>query len=101
MSFLRAARAALAGQSCHRRILVAVVGIVILAGLSLSCGSSSTTITSPRNHSAYVTLPANGSVVLMSINGASGAISVGAQTPKQEGLSPTGLALSPSKKFLY
>jgi len=100
MSFLRAARAALAGQSCLPRILVAVV-IVILAGLSLSCGSSSTAITSPRNHSAYVTLPANGSVLLVSIDGASGVISVGGQTPKQQGLSPTGLALSPSKKFLY
>lgn len=101
MSFLRAARAALAGQSCHPRILLAVVVIVILAGLSLSCGTSSTGITTPRNHSAYVTLPANGSVLLVSIDGATGAISAGAQTPKQQGLSPTGLALSPSRKFLY
>jgi len=101
MSFLRAARAALAGQSCLPRILVAVVVIVIVAGLSLSCGSSSTAITSPRNHSAYITLPANGSVLLVSITGATGAIQVGGQTPKQQGLSPTGLALSPSEKFLY
>jgi len=101
MSFLRAARAALAGQSCLPRILVAVAVMVVLAGLSLSCGSSSTAITSPHNHSAYVTLPADGSVLLMSINGASGAISVGGQTTKQQGLSPTGLALSPSGKFLY
>ncbi|HMD18440.1 MAG TPA: beta-propeller fold lactonase family protein [Terriglobales bacterium] len=101
MSFLRAARAALAGQSCLPRILAAVVVIVILAGLSLSCGSSSNAITSPRNHSAYITLPANGSVLLVSITGATGAIQVGGQTPKQQGLSPTGLALSPSEKFLY
>jgi 6-phosphogluconolactonase (cycloisomerase 2 family) len=101
MSFLRAARAARAGQSCHPRILLAGVVIVVLAGFSLSCGSNSTGITSPRNHSAYVTLPANGSVLLVSIDGANGAISAGAQTPNQEGLSPTGLALSPSKKDLY
>jgi len=98
MSFLRAARAALAGQSCLPRILVAVV--VVLAGLSLSCGNSSTTTAVPT-HSAYVTLPVNGSVLLLSIDGANGVISGGGQTPHQEGLSPTGLALLPSKKFLY
>jgi 6-phosphogluconolactonase len=100
MSFLRAARAALAGQSCLPRISVAVAVVVILAGLSLSCGNS-LTVRTPPNHSAYVTLPANGSVLLMSIDGASGAISPGGQTTQQEGLSPTGLALSPSGKFLY
>jgi 6-phosphogluconolactonase len=99
MSFLRAARAALAGRSCHSRILVAAVAI--LGGLSLSCGSSGGNVTSPRNHSAYVTLPANGSVLLVSIDGKTGIISIGAQTPRQEGLSPTGLALLPSRKFLY
>jgi len=39
MSFQRAARAALAGQSGLPRILVAIV-VVSLAGLSLSCGNS-------------------------------------------------------------
>src|SRR5271168_2731745 len=99
MSFLRAARAALAGQTCLPRIFVAVVVIVILAGLSLSC--STTTKTIVPTHSAYVTLPATGSVLLLSINGANGAISLGGRTPQQEGLSPNGMVLAPSKKFLY
>src|ERR1700681_3175976 len=100
MSILRAARAALAGQSCLPRILVAVVVIVILAGLSLSCGSSSHSTSGP-NHNAYVTLPARGSVLLLHINGATGAITLGAETPQVQNTSPTGIALLPSKKFLY
>src|SRR5229473_7627366 len=99
MSFLRAARAALAGQSCLPQILVAVVAVVVLAGLSLSCGSSHGT--SGHNHDAYVTLPARGSVLLLHINGATGAITLGAETPQVQNTSPTGIALLPSKKFLY
>jgi len=100
MSFLRAACAALAGQSCLPRILVAVVVVAVLAGLSLSCGNSSHG-TSGSNHNAYVTLPARGSVLLLHINGATGAITLGAETPQVENTSPTGIALLPSKKFLY
>jgi len=100
MSFLRAARAALAGQSGLPRILAAifVVIIVLPAGLSLSCGSGSL---GRPNHNAYVTLPNDGSVALLHINGATGAISVGFQTPQVGGTTPIGLALLPSKKFLY
>jgi 6-phosphogluconolactonase len=100
MSFLRAARAALAGQSCLPRILVAVVIVFVLAGLSLSCGSSSHSTVGP-NHNAYVTLPSRGSVLLLHISGATGAITVGAETPQVQNTSPTGIALLPSKKFLY
>src|ERR1700674_5140217 len=100
MSFLRAACAALAGQSCLPRILVAVVVVAVLAGLSLSCGNSSHG-TSGSKHNAYVTLPARGSVLLLHINGATGAITLGAETPQVENTSPTGIALLPSKKFLY
>jgi DNA-binding beta-propeller fold protein YncE len=100
MSFQRAARAALAGQSGLPRILVAVV-VVSLAGLSLSCGNSSSSgTTRGLSHNAYVTLPATGSVLLLHINGATGAITLGAKTPPPN-TSPTGLALLPSKKFLY
>jgi 6-phosphogluconolactonase (cycloisomerase 2 family) len=98
MSFLRAARAALAGKNCLPRILVAVA--VILAGLSLSCGNSTHSNTGP-NHNAYVSLPARGSVLLLHINGATGAISKGAETPQVQDTTPRGLALLPSKKFLY
>jgi len=100
MSFLRAARAALAGQSCLPRIFVALVVVVVLAGLSLSCGNSSHAKSGP-NHNAYVTLPARGSVLLLHINGANGAITVGAETPQVQDTTPTGIALLPSKKFLY
>ena len=102
MSFLRAARAALAGLNCLPRIPVAlvVVAVFVLAGLSLSCGSSSHG-TSGHNHNAYVTLPARGSVLLLHINGATGAITLGAETPQVQNTSPTGIALLPSKKFLY
>src|ERR1700687_4352705 len=101
MSFLRAARAALAGQSCLPRILVAVVVLVVLAGFSLSCGNSSHSTPTGPNHSAYVTLPARGSVLLLHINGATGAITKGAETPLVQDTTPTGIALLPSKKFLY
>jgi len=97
MSFLRAARAALADQSCFPRILVAVV--VVLAGLSLSCSSYNGTAV--PDHNAYVTLPATGNVLVLHINGSTGVITAGAQTPQVEGTSPNGLALLPSKKFLY
>ena len=102
MSFLRAACAARAGQSGLPRILVAllVVIVVVSAGLSLSCGNSSFKATAP-DQNAYVTLPALGSVLLLHITGATGAITQVAQTPPTENTSPTGLALLPSKKFLY
>src|ERR1019366_4536193 len=102
MSFLREACAARAGQSGLPRILVAllVVIVVVSAGLSLSCGNSSFKGTAP-DQNAYVTLPALGSVLLLHITGATGAITQVAQTPPTENTSPTGLALLPSKKFLY
>ncbi len=100
MSFLCAARAALVGQSVLRRILP-LVAVVILAGLSLSCGNSSHGTPTGPNHNAYVTLPQKGSVLLLHINGATGAITLGAQTPQVQDTTPTGLALLPSKKFLY
>src|SRR6202140_1583997 len=104
MSFLRAARAALAGLNCLPRFpmayVVVVVAVVVLAGLSLSCGSSSHSTSGP-NHNAYVTLPSRGSVLLLHITGATGAITLGAETPQVQDTTPTGIALLPSKKFLY
>ena len=98
MSFLRAARAALAGQNCFPRIIVALA--IVLAALSTSCGSGGRQIRVP-NHNAYVTLPSEGSVLLLYINGQSGAITLGAKTPPTLGATPTGLALLPSRQFLY
>jgi 6-phosphogluconolactonase len=98
MSFLRAALAALTGQSGLRRMLLAATAVMVLAlaGLFLSCGNKSA-----PNHLAYVTLPAKGNVLLLQINGSTGAVTAGAQTPQVQGTSPTGLALTPSKQFLY
>ncbi len=101
MIFLRAARAALVGQSGLRRMFAAVVMILVLAGLTLSCNNSSSATRTAPNHNAYVTLPARGSVALLHINGATGVITVGAETPQTVGTTPNGLALLPSKKFLY
>jgi 6-phosphogluconolactonase (cycloisomerase 2 family) len=98
MSFLRAARAALAGQSFPGFILAVV--IVVLAGFSLSCGNSHHS-TAGRDHNAYVTLPNHGSVLLLHITGSTGAITTGAETPRTQDTTPVALALTPSKKFLY
>jgi 6-phosphogluconolactonase len=107
MSFLRAAaRAALADQnalqSSTRRIPHRILATlaVLLAGFLPSCGGSSHPSSTP-SHNAYVSLPAKGSVALVHIDGATGALSLGAQTPQVQGTSPKGLALLPSKKFLY
>ena len=103
MRFPRAAGAARAGQSGLRRIVAApaVVVILFLAGLSLSCGSNSSLSLTGPDHNAYVTLPKNGSVALLHIAGATGVITIGYETPQVVGTTPTGLALLPSKKFLY
>jgi 6-phosphogluconolactonase (cycloisomerase 2 family) len=100
MSFRRAARAAWADQTNYSRILVAVVRV--LAGFCLSCGNTHRSSPLPGpNHSAYITLPSDGSVGQLFINGATGVITLGSKTPSTEGTSPNGLALLPSKKFLY
>jgi 6-phosphogluconolactonase len=81
-------------------VALVVVIVVVLAGLSLSCGNSSFKATAP-DQNAYVTLPALGSVLQLHINGATGAITQGTHTPTTPNTTPTGLALLPSKKFLY
>jgi 6-phosphogluconolactonase len=99
MSFLRAARAALTGPACLRRLLPSVmfVIVILLAGLLLSCGSGRYS----RDHNAYVTLPGTGNVLLLYINGVNGIITLGPATPQVLDATTIGLALAPSKKFLY
>jgi 6-phosphogluconolactonase len=111
MSFLRAARAALTGNTRRSQIVIhrtmtrsinRTIAVVALAVFSLSCGSSShSTSGGGPNHNAYVTLPNRGSVLLLHINGSNGVITAGSETPQVQNTSPTGLALLPSKKFLY
>ncbi len=97
MSFRRAARAAIAGGS--RRSWILVAAAFILAGLSASCGSSSSH--SSASHNAYVSLPQKGNVALVHLNDSTGVLTLGGETPPVLGTSPTGLALSSNKKFLY
>lgn len=101
MSFLTAARAAQVGLKRPCGMHFAVIAVALLAALSLSCGGSSHHSQNGPNHNAYVTLPDRNSVLLLHINGSNGAITLGAQTPQVLGNSPNGLALLPSKKFLY
>jgi 6-phosphogluconolactonase len=96
MSFPGSALAALSNRQCLR--WTAFTLAVLLAGLSISCGSSSSS--SSASHNAYITLPA-GSVRLLHINNSTGAITLGAQTPPVAGATPTGLVLHSSKKFLF
>jgi len=102
MNVRRAAHAAL----LHRQLLAAIlaaVGFVCLAALLVSCnGAGSGGLIHPvPGHSAYVTLPTRGNVLLLQIDGTTGEITLGAQTPPVPSTSPNGLALLPSKKFLY
>ena len=103
MSFLGAACAARTAtpaktnQSGVPQILTAVA--VMLSLLCLSCGSSYSP-TGP-NHNAYVTLPARGSVLLLNIDGSTGVMTQAAETPQVQNAAPTGIALLPSRKFLY
>lgn len=106
MSFLRAARAALAGRGGRGRMsageTIIMVLVLFLALLSASCGTSSNSSSAPAaNHSAYISLPDDGSILNLQITGTTGDITKGPQTPQVQGTSPTGMALLPSKQFLY
>ena len=99
MSFLRTARAVLGGPKCLRRFAVSS-GLLLLAALLVSCGGTGKLPNFGSAHNAYVTLPTDGAVLQLHIDGLTGAITIAAETPKIAGTSPTGLALL-SHKFLY
>jgi len=100
MGFHRAAYAAISGSS-RLRAVMAATALIFVSVASISCGSSSHGAPRASSHNAYVTLPDRGSLLLLHIDGATGAITKGAETPQVSGTSPNGLALLPSKKFLY
>ncbi len=75
------------------------LALFALAGLAVSCGG--TNHPAVATHNAYITLPQEGAVRLLRINDSTGVITADAATPPVNGLSPTGLALHPSKNFLY
>lgn len=97
MSFPRSAHGALR-HSRYVRWTVAMLAVV-LAGFAVSCGG--TNHPALATHNAYITLPSAGSVRLLRINDSTGVITADAQTPPVSGLTPTGMALHPSKNFLY
>ncbi len=97
MSVSRSARAALKESRSLR--WTEIFFAVVLAGFTVSCGKANPPLAT--THNAYVTLPQTGSVQLLRINDRTGAITADLETPAVDGLSPSGLALHPSKKFLY
>jgi len=101
MSFFGAARAARSCQCVCRRMhtALALLLVMVFAGLCISCSNSKSTSRPILN--AYVTMPATGSVLPLQVNRSTGAITLGIGTPQVQGSTPTGLALLPSKKFLY
>jgi 6-phosphogluconolactonase len=112
MSFLGAARAALVGKKCLLRSLdirsdvrssafagVALIGVALMAGSLPSCGGGKKPPVFGQRQNAYVTLPSQGSVLLMQINSLTGAMTTVAATPEVVGTSPNGLALL--DKFLF
>ena len=98
MSFLRTARAVLVGRNCLRGFAVATV-FVLLGAFFAACGSGRLpAFQSGQN--AYVSLPTQNSVLQLHIDGLTGAITTGSQTPQVTGTSPRGIALL-SNKFLF
>ncbi len=98
MSFSNSAQVALK-RSPYVPLTIALAALILLA-LAASCGGG-TNHPAIATHNAYITLPQQGSVRLLHINDSTGVITADASTPPVNGLSPTGLALHPSKKFLY
>ena len=113
MSFFGAARAALLGKKRLVRsadtessgarssgfVVVALIGVALLAALLPSCSGNKKPPVFGQRQNAYVTLPSQGSVLLLQINTLTGAITTAAATPQIAGTSPGGLALL--NKFLY
>lgn len=97
MSVLRTARAVLVGSKCLGGMAFV---LLVLTGFLVSCGGTGNPPQFGTAHTAYVTLPTNGSVLQLHIDGLTGAIGIAAETPRVLGTSPTGLALL-SNKFLY
>jgi 6-phosphogluconolactonase len=96
---VRTACAASGNQVSLRRVLATTI-VFFLASFFISCGRDPNPISHATNQIAYVTLPTEGSVLVVQINGANGHLNIGVKTPQQSGTSPSGLAVL-SKKYLY
>jgi 6-phosphogluconolactonase len=108
MSLARDARPSMVGHRHIRppyarpfRTAAIAIIVVSLAALFLSCSGNGKLPKLGTGNNAYLTLPNNGSVLLLHTDGVTGALAIVAETPEVDGTSPLGLALAPSKKFLY
>ena len=89
----------LAPASMWFRGILFAFGLVLLAAFFVSCGSGKLpAFQSGQN--AYVTLPTQNSVLQLTIDGLTGQITMGTQTPQVGGTSPKGIALL-ANKYLY
>jgi 6-phosphogluconolactonase (cycloisomerase 2 family) len=82
-----------------RPILAAAV--LLLAAQFTSCSGNGRLPATGTGSTAYMTVPDQGSIMILHIDGVTGAIAIQGTTPGYVGLSPRGLALSPSNQFLY
>jgi 6-phosphogluconolactonase (cycloisomerase 2 family) len=99
MSFLSAARPVLGASKL--RPMLAAIAVLCLAGQLVSCSGNGRLPTTGTGNTAYLTLPNQGSVLMLHIDGTTGAVAVQNQTPGYQGTTPYGLALAPKKNFLY
>src|SRR5271169_3200404 len=97
MSFLRTARAVLVARKCLGGMAFLVL---LLTGFMVSCGGTGKPPAFGTAQNAYVTLPTSGSLLQLKLDGLTGAVTTGSETPRVLGTSPIGLALL-SNKFLY
>lgn len=81
--------------------MLAAIAVLYLAGQFISCSGNGKLPTTGTGNTAYVTLPNQGSVLQLHIDGATGAVAVQGSTPGYVGTTPWGLALAPKKNFLY
>ncbi len=100
MSFPRAARPVLVGPK-YLRPMLAAIAVLCLAGQFVSCSGNGKLPTTGTGNTAYLTLPNQGSILQLHIDGATGAVAVQNSTPGYQGITPYGLALAPNKNFLY
>jgi 6-phosphogluconolactonase len=100
MSFPRAARPVLVGPR-YLRPMLAAIAILCLAGQFISCSGNGKLPNTGTGNTAYLTLPNQGGLLTLHIDGATGAVAVTGSTPGPVGTTPYGLALAPKKNFLY
>ncbi|MGA9528629.1 MAG: beta-propeller fold lactonase family protein [Terriglobales bacterium] len=75
--------------------------IVMLAAQFISCSGNGKLPPTGSGGTAFMTVPDQNYIMILHIDGVTGAVTVEGTTPADNGTSPHGLVLSPNKKFLY